>query len=101
MLNNSNCDHCGLTEDNLHLFTKCSRTQKIWTHYQLTHKTNRKNLTLNVKNTKIDTRKLTLIIIRIIPFEIWQSRNNNKYDKNLLPQHIIISKIYAQLQNIV
>ena len=24
----------GLTEDNLHLFTKCSRIQKIWTHYQ-------------------------------------------------------------------
>ena len=32
--NNPNCDHCRLTEDNLHLFTKCSRILKIWTHYQ-------------------------------------------------------------------
>ena len=32
--NNPNCDDYGLTEDNLHLFPKCSRTQKIWTHFQ-------------------------------------------------------------------
>ena len=31
-------------------------------------------------------------------FEIWQSRNN-KYNKNLLPQHTTISKINTQLQN--
>ena len=31
---------------------------------------------------------------------IWQSRNNKKYDKNLLSQHTLISKINAQLQNI-
>ena len=31
--NNPNCDYCGLPEDNLHLFTKCSRIQQIWTQY--------------------------------------------------------------------
>ena len=39
-------------------------------------------------------------MIQIILFEIWQSRNNKKYDKNLLSQHTLISKINAQLQNI-
>ena len=39
-------------------------------------------------------------MIQIILFEIWQSRNNKKYDKNLLLQHTLISKINAQLQNI-
>ena len=34
-------------------------------------------------------------------FEIWQSRNNNKYDKNLLPQHTLISKTNAKLHSIV
>ena len=69
-----------------------------------THKTNRKNLyllTLNLKNTNKDTSRLALIIIQITLFEIWQTRNNNKYDKNLLPQHSIISKLNVQLQRIV
>ena len=30
--NNPSCDHCGLIEDYLHLFTKCIRIQKIWKH---------------------------------------------------------------------
>ena len=34
-------------------------------------------------------------------FEIWQSRNNNKNDKNLLPQHTLISKTNAQLHSSV
>ena len=107
--NNSNCDHCRLTEDNLHLFTKCSRIEKIWTHYQpiltkligKTYILQQHLLTLNVKNINKDTRNLTLTMIQIILFEIWQSRNNNKYDKNLLPQYTIISEINAQLKNIV
>ena len=93
-----------LTEDNLQLFTKCSRIQKIWTHYQpiltkligKTYTPQQHVLTLNVKNTNKDTRKLTLTIIQIILFEIRQSRNNNKYDKNLLPQHTITTKTNAQ-----
>ena len=32
--NNPNCNHFELTEDNLHLFTKCLRIQKIWAHHQ-------------------------------------------------------------------
>ena len=45
--------------------------------------------------------KLALTIIQIILFEIWQSRNNNKYDKNPIPQSTIINKINAQLQTIL
>ena len=33
--------------------------------------------------------------------EIWQSRNNNKYDKTLLTQKRITNKINIQLQNII
>ena len=32
--NNPHCEYCGLTEDNLYLFTKYPRIQQIWTHYQ-------------------------------------------------------------------
>ena len=107
--NNSNWDHCGITADNLHLFTKCSRIQKIWTHFHKiltkligkTYTLQQHLLTLNLKNKNKPTSKLTLTIIQIILFEIWQSRNNNKYDKNLIPQHTIINKINAQLQCIL
>ena len=106
---NPNCDYCGLTEGNLYLFTKCSRIQKIWTHYQTiptkligkTFTSQQNLLTLNVTNTNKHIRKLTLTIIQIILFEIWQPRNNNKYNQNLLPQHTLISKKNAHLQTIV
>ena len=32
--------------------------------------------------------------------EIWQSRNNHKYDKKLLPQQAIINKINVQQKTI-
>ena len=106
---NDNKSNCGLTKDNLHLFTKCSRIQKIWTHYQTiltkligkTYTPQQHLLTLNVKNTNKHIRKLTLTIIQIILFEIGQSRNKNKYEENLLPQYTLISKINALLQAIV
>ena len=40
--------------------------------------------------------KLALIITQIILFEIWQSRKNNRYDENLIPQHAIINKVNSQ-----
>ena len=27
-------EHCGLTEDTIHLFIKCLRIQNVWTHYE-------------------------------------------------------------------
>ena len=81
--NNPNCDYCGLTEDNLHLFT---------------HKTNRENLhtptthTINVINANKETKKLTLTITQIILYEIWETRNNLKYDNITLPAKTIIHK---------
>ena len=43
--NISNCDHCGITEDNLHLFTKRSRIKKNLDTLPInTYKINRKNL---------------------------------------------------------
>ena len=32
--------------------------------------------------------------------EMWQSRNNHKYDKTLLPQQTILNKMNAQLKTI-
>ena len=83
---NSNCDHCGRIEVNIHLFTKCPRIKKLWTHYKptlttLTEKTNTPKehlLMLNVRNPTKHTTKLTLTIIQIILYEIWESRSNNK-----------------------
>ena len=106
---NPNCEHCGLSEDNLHLFIKCTRISKVWKHYQpLLTKLLRKShtplqytLTISIISTHKHTIKLTLTIIQLILFEICQSRNNNKYDKILLSQHTIIHKINAQLQYII
>ena len=79
-LNNQNpkCDYCGLNEDNIHLFINCTPQQYTFT--------------LNTSNTNKFTTNLTVIVIQIILFEIWQSRNNNKYNKKLLPQQTIQTK---------
>ena len=98
--NNPNCDHCGNIEDNLHLFTKCPRIKKLWTRYELiltkpTRKTNTPQghlLTQSAQNSNKHITKLTLTIIQIILYEIWETRNNNKYDKKLLPEQTIITK---------
>ena len=107
--NNPNCDHCGLKEDNLHLFTKCTRIQKIWKHCQpyltkLTGKTHtpQQHLpTLNVKGTSKYIKKLTLTITQIIFYEIWQSRNNIKYDKITLNTKTITNKINKHIEIIL
>ena len=70
---NPNCDHCGRTEDSIHLFTKCPSVKKLWTHYKpiltkLTEKTNNPQeqlLMLNVTNSPKHTTKLTLTTIQI------------------------------------
>ena len=107
--NNPNCDYCGLPEDNLHLFTKCSRIQKIWTQYQpmltkligKTYTPTQHLLTLNVKNVNKETKKLTLTIIQIILYEIWQTRNNLKYDNITLTTKTITNKINKQIEIIL
>ena len=40
-------------------------------------------------------------LVKIMTIEIWQSRNNHKYDKKFLPQQTIINKINAQLKTII
>ena len=72
-----------------------SKNKRLWIHYEpiltkLTEKTNtpQEHLLMlidNVKNSPKHTTKLTLTIIPIILYEVWESRNNNKYDKKLLP----------------
>ena len=100
--NNPNCEHCGLKEDNLQLFTKCTRIQKIWEHFQpyltkLTGKTYTPQQHLrtgNIKKISSNTRKLILTITpQIILYEIWQSRNNIKCNKIILTTKTIINKI--------
>ena len=93
--NNPNCEYCGFTED-------------IWKHYQTIlaklagqKYTPQQYLFLNTQNTNKNNVKLTTTIIQIILFEIWQSSNNNVYDKKLLPQHTIIYKINAKLKTII
>ena len=58
-------------------------------------------LTLSVSKLNKKTKKLTLTIIQTIIYEIWVTRNNNKYDKTLIPQSNIINKINTQKRNII
>lgn len=93
----STCDFCNQTEDKIHLFIKCPRIDKIWPYCkQILTKLTENNynteqhlLTISVNKLNKPTAKLTLTIIQIITYEIWESRNNNKYDKTLLPQQTI------------
>ena len=63
-----NCDFCNMTEDNLHLFTKCNRIQNIWKHYHATylkltkrqHAPQQHILTLSSNNTSSKCKKLIL-----------------------------------------
>ena len=106
---NPQCDHCEEPEDNLHLFIQCIRIRNIWKHYQtILTKLTGKNytpqqhiLTLNTLTTNKNTTKLIITIIQIIIYEIWQSRNNYKFENKLLPQQTIINKINAQLNSIL
>ena len=105
---NPQCDYCGHTEDNLHLFIQCAKIRNIWKHYQtILTKLTAQNytpqqhiLTLNTSNTNKNTTKLRITIIQII-YDIWQSRNNYKYENKLLPQRMIINKINGQLNSIL
>ena len=96
-------------QDNLHLFTTCHRIQNIGKHFQPTyqklikkqHTPDQPILTLSSNNTNSKCKKLTLTLTQIIIYEIWQSRNNLKYDKTQLTQQTIINKIIAQLTTIL
>ena len=57
-------------------------------------------LTISVNKLNKKTKKLTLTIIQII-YEIWVTRNNIKYDKTLIPENKIITKINTQIRNII
>ena len=107
--NNPHYEYCGLTEDNLHLFTKCPRIQQSWTHYQpiltkligRTYAPQQHLLTLNVKNVNKETKKLTLKIIQTMVYEIWETRNNLKYDNITLTTKTIISKINKHIETVL
>ena len=106
---NPNCNYCNQIENNIHLFTKCPRINKVWTHYKpiLTKLTTKQYqpqqhlLTISVKNQHTHITKLMLTITQIIIYEIWITRNNNKYDRIIIPQDKIKTKINAQIRNII
>ena len=62
---------------------------------------------LKLHNGRISLARLNKLVdklwgsVKIMTVEIWQSRNNHKYDKKLLLQQTIISKINAQLKTII
>ena len=71
---------------------------------KLTRKTNTPQehlLKQSAQNSNKHVTKLTLTIIQVILYEIWETRNNNKYDKKLLLQQTIITKINTQLKRII
>ena len=102
------CDHCHIKEDNIHLFTTCTRVKKIWKYFQPTyqklikrqHTLQQRTSTLSANNLNSKNKKLILTLTQLIMYEIWKSRNNIKYDKIQLPQETII-KILTELQNIL
>ena len=62
---------------------------------------------LKLHNGRISLARLNKLVdklwglVKTMTIEIWQSRNNHKYDKKLLPQQTIINKIKAQLKSII
>lgn len=103
------CDFWNMTGHNLHVLTKCNRIQNIWKHYhaiyqKLTkqqHTSQQHILTLSSNNTSSKCKKLILTLAQIIIYEIWQTRNNLKYDNVQLSQNAIIKKINSQIKLIL
>ena len=60
---NQECDYCRQTEDNIHLFIQFPKIKNIWGYYQST---------LSVNKLNKHTAKLTLTVIQIIIYEIWE-----------------------------
>ena len=58
-------------------------------------------LKLSSNNTNTKCKKLKLALTQIIIYEIWQSRNNLKYNKAQLTQQTTINKIISQLTTIL
>ena len=94
-----NCDHYHNTEDNIHLFTTCSRLKKIWAYFHRQYTPQQHIFTLSVTNFNSKNKKLVLTLTQIIMYKIWTSRINLKYNKTQLSQETII-KILTQLWNI-
>ena len=102
-------NYCHKTEDNLPLFTTCSRIQNIWKYFQpiynklakKAHTPQEHILTLSSNNLNSNNNKLVLTLTQIIIYEIWQARNNLKYDNSQLTQKTIINKIITQIQAIL
>ena len=103
------CDYCNIKEDNIHLFTTCTRVKKIWKYFQPTYEKLTKQqytpqqhmFTLSAINLNSKNKKLILTLTQLIMYEIWTYRNNIKYDKIQLSQETIITKILTQLLNII
>ena len=66
--------------------------QPIWKHFQPTYQKLTKKqhtpaqhiLMLSSNNTNSKSKKLILMLTQIIIYEIWQSRNNLKYEANTI-----------------
>ena len=86
------CDYCNIKEDNIHLFTTCTRIKKIWKYFQPTYEkltkkqyTPRQHIfTLSTNNLNSKNKKLILTLTQLIMYEIWTSRNDLKYDKTTI-----------------
>ena len=83
--------------------------QNIWKHYQLIldklskspGTTEQGILTLSINNVNIKIKKLILTLMQLIIYEIWESRNNYKYEKMNLTQKTIIYKINSKIRIIL
>ena len=103
------CNYCNTKEDNIHLFTTCTRVKKIWKYFQPTNEkltkkqyTPRQHIvTLSTNNLNSKNKKLIITLTQLIMYEIWTSRNNLNYDKTQLSQETIITKILTQIRNIL
>ena len=75
-------------------------TDLQWTNKK-THTPQAHILTLSSNNLNPKNKKLVLTLTQIIIYEIWQARNNLKYDNTQLTQKTIINKIITQIQAIL
>ena len=72
------CDYCNIKEDNIHLFTTCTRVKKIWKYFQPTYEKLIKQqytpqqhmFTLSAINLNSKNKKLILTLTQLIMYEI-------------------------------
>ena len=107
-VSNNLCSICNTSEDIEHLFLHCTPAACTWEHFLsllnevLPFKVTKTVdlLLLRIFPVKVDRKSYLSALYLIIPilYQIWFARCSNRYDKKLIPPHMIIKHTESEIK---